>query len=479
LREDAARSVTWSIVEKWGARATTLVVLVVLGRLLSPADFGLVALATTVLALATVFVDSGFGRALIQRETITDEHRNTAFWTSIFIGAVLAGAIALGSGAIENLFRAPGLGAIAMWLGLTLLINSLAVTQASLMERSFRFKALALRRLTATLFGGIAAITAALSGMGVWSLVLQSVVSALVGAIALWAVTDWRPAFSFSRHAFRDLWRVGISIVGIELVGYLNSQADRIVIGLYLSVQALGYYYMAMSIIAILIELFSSVFSNVSLAAFSRLQGTPDRLRMWFYKLTRITASAAVPIFGLTAVLAPQMIPLVLGPQWSPAVPILQVLTLLGALNSILYFDRSVLIATGHALSGLYLTLGQAVFGVALVLIGVQWGILGITFAVVARQYLYWPVRMAVLKTHIGLHIPRYLAAWAVPFLVTLTAVGAALVIAVFLPPHDGSLWLTTALQLVVVAFILAVGAFTLARSTLREMIAFLKSRAV
>jgi O-antigen/teichoic acid export membrane protein len=453
-------------------------VLVVLGRLLSPEDFGLVALATTVLALATVFVDSGFGRALIQRETITNKHRDTAFWTSIAIGVVLAAAIALAAGPIEELFGTPGLAPVAACLGITLMINALSVTQASLLEREFKFKSLAIRRLSATTIGGAAAIIAALSGLGVWSLVIQSVVSATAGAIALWAVSDWRPGVAVSVQAFRDLWRVGFSIVGIELVGYLNSQADRLLIGLYLSTEALGYYYMAMNIIAILIELFSSVFSNVSLAAFSRLQSDPSRLRTWFYKLTRVTATAAIPIFGLTAVLAPLAIPIVLGAQWTLAVPILQVLTLLGALNAILYFDRSVLIATGHARSAFYLTLGQTVFGVALVLIGVQWGVMGVAAAVVARQYLYWPVRMLLLKRQIGLKISRYLGAWAVPFFVTAVGVGAAFALNALWPALTELPWLKMAVDLVLVTAIVAGGTLLVSRSTVKDVLSVLKNRA-
>lgn len=478
MRRDATKSVSWSIVDKWGARGTTLVVLVVLGRLLSPEDFGLVALATTVLALATVFVDSGFGRALIQREVITDKHRDTAFWTSIAIGVVLATGIALAAEPLEYLFGTPGLAPVAACLGITLLINALSVTQASLLERDFKFKSLAVRRLTATTLGGTAAILAALAGAGVWSLVIQSIVSATAGAIALWAVSDWRPGFAISVQAFRDLWRVGFSIVGIELVGYLNSQADRLLIGIYLSTEALGYYYMAMNIIAILIELFSSVFSNVSLAAFSRLQGDPARLRTWFYKLTRVTATAAIPIFGLTAVLAPLALPVILGEQWEPAVPILQVLTLLGALNSILYFDRSVLIASGHAKSAFYLTLGQTIFGVVLVFAGVQWGVMGVATAVIARQYLYWPVRMLVLKRQIGLRVARYLGAWAVPFMVTAIGVGSAFTLSAFWPALVDLPWLKLGVDLVLVTAIVTGGTLLVSRSTVKDVLSILKNRA-
>jgi O-antigen/teichoic acid export membrane protein len=168
----------------------------------------------------------------------------------------------------------------------------------------------------------------------------------------------------------------------------------------------------------------------------------------------------------------------VLGEQWALAVPILQVLTLLGALNAILYFDRSVLIATGHARSAFYLTLGQTVFGVALVLVGVQWGVMGVAAAVVARQYLYWPVRMLLLKRQIGLKVSRYLGAWAVPFCVTAVGVGAAFGLNALWPALTEFPWLKMAVDLVLVTAIVAGGTLLVSRSTVKDVLSVLKSRA-
>ncbi|TKJ96931.1 hypothetical protein PlfCFBP13513_16150 [Plantibacter flavus] len=465
----AARAAIWSIIDKWGARIITLVVLVVLGRLLGPEDFGLIALATTALALATVFMDSGFGRALIQRHSIDDSHRDTAFWTSVSLAVVLAALMILIAPSLEALFGSPGLAGVVAAMSVTLLINSLSVTQAALLERDFKFKGLATRRLTASVFGGAVAIGAAFAGFGVWSLVFQSITSALVGVITLWWVSDWRPGFRVSRRALADLWPIGSSIVGIELVGYLNAQADRVVIGLFLTTSDLGYYYFAMNIISIIVELFSSVISNVSLTTFSRLQKEPARLLSWFYKLTGLTAGVAIPIFGMTALLAPVGLPLVMGDQWTPSVPILQVLTLLGALNAVLYFDRSILIATNHARAGFYMTLGQTALGIIFVLGGVQWGLLGVTVAVVARQYVYWPVRLTILHRTIGLAVGTYLRRWVMPFSLTLLgavlAFGAGRLVGEALVPIA-----TDLVQGLVFIVVVGTGSYWLMRSELRAI---------
>lgn len=430
LGRTAARSVGWVVVDRWGTRIASLLTIVVLGRLLTPADFGVVALAAMFMTFAGIFVDQGFGKALIQRKELSAEHTNSAFWASMTTAIVMTVATILIAPVLAAAANAPDLAPVLSWLSIGLIINALTCTPYALLEREFKFKSLAIRRLASTVGGGAVGIAMALAGFGVWSLVAQTLVNSIIGLVALWAATDWRPRQRPTIGALRELRPVGFGVLGIELLAFFGMQADRLLVGAYLGAQALGWYYMAMKIVTIMVEIFSSVFGTVSLPVFSRLQDDRARLCGWLYRLTSASSAITLPCFALASALAPLLLPWVLGDQWSGSVPIFQILAALGAINAVAYFDRNLLVATGNAKDALILTLGQGVLGLVLVLIAAPYGVLAVAIAVVARQYLYWPVRLSILHRAVGIDRGKYLAQWVRPFAAaaTMSAVVAAFV---------------------------------------------------
>lgn len=414
----AAKSIGWSVVDKWGTRLTSLVVILFLGRILDAESFGVVALATVYTALAAVFVDSGFGRSLVQKHELTEVDKNTAFWVNVGLGTVLAGITIAIAPAISELAGIPVLEPVLQALSLGLFLNGLSSTPAALLEREFRFKTLAMRRAVGTISGGSAAIICAFAGFGVWSLVIQTLVTATISTTVLWLTSDWRPRRSFSVQSFKSLRTVGLSVMGIELVAYFNSQADKLLIGAFMDAESLGYYYIALQITTVITSLFSSVFGNISLTTFSRVQKDTNQLVYWFLRLTSISSFTAIPFFSLVCASAPTLVPFVLGPQWEGSVPIIQILALLGIINAAIMFDRNLLISVGLGRRAFRMTLGQALLGIALILPGLHFGVLGVAAAVVLRQYLFWPVRLFQVKNAVPLQLWPYFKGWLIPVVV-------------------------------------------------------------
>lgn len=415
LGRTAASSIGWSVVDKWGTRLTSLVVILFLGRILDAESFGIVALATVYTALAAVFVDSGFGRSLVQKHELKEVDKNTAFWINVGLGTLLAGLTILIAPIISDLADIPVLEPVLQVLSIGLFLNGLSSTPAALLEREFRFKTLAMRRAIGTISGGSAAIIFAMAGFGVWSLVIQTLVTASVSTTVLWLTSDWRPGLSFSRSSFKSLRTVGLSVMGIELVAYFNSQADKLLIGAFMDAESLGYYYIALQITTVITSLFSSVFGNISLTTFSRVQKDSNQLVYWFLRLTSISSFTAIPFFALVSASAPTLVPFVLGSQWEGSVPIIQILALLGVINAAIMFDRNLLISVGQGRRAFRMTLGQAVLGVALILPGLQFGVLGVASAVVLRQYLFWPIRLLQVKRAVPLPLWPYFKGWLKP----------------------------------------------------------------
>lgn len=470
----ALRSVGWSVLDKWGTRLTSLVVVLVLGRILDADSFGIVALATVYTTLALVFVDSGFGRSLVQKHHLNDTDKSTAFWVNVALGTSLSAITLLLAPVMAELFDVPTLAPVLQVLSISLFLNGLSSTPAALLERDFQFKRLAMRRACGTISGAVTAIILAVLGFGVWSLVFQSIIASTISTLVLWFSSEWRPSLRFSVESFKSLKTVGISIMGIELIAYFNSQADKLLIGAYMDTEMLGYYYIALQITTVITSLFSSVFGNISLTTFSRVQNDEHALAYWFKRLTQVSSFTAIPVFAVVAASSPILIPLLLGSQWEGSVPVMQILALLGVINSAIMFDRNLLIAAGHGRRALRMTLGQAILGIALILPSLQFGILGVAVAVVLRQYIFWPFRIRLVKKAIDLPICPYLRGWAVPATIGLASFALASIAP--LVATDISDLFTLFLQVgvagivTVVAYLLVIPkAFTKIRKMIRE----------
>lgn len=386
----------------------TLVVIAVLTRLLTPADFGLVAMATVVTAVLQVFVEAGFVTVLVQKKDLSPKDSSTAFWTSLALSVVLYAALFLSAPLLSDLFGEPELTDVLRVMGLGLPISSLAQVPAALLERSFGFRSLAVRQVIGAICGAAVAIPIAYSGGGVWALVAQGLVTNAASVVVLWTATAWRPRWEYSLTSLKSMWSMGVRIMGIGLLDALQQNIDKLIVGAFFSTQDLGYYYLAQRIGTILIELVTTVMSRVTLTTFSKVQDDLPRLNRIFLQMTFASAAIGVPIFGLVAVLAPQIVPFAFGAGWDKTVPIMWILAGGWAFGAVMYFDRSAFLAIGRANVALWVAVLQNIVGVLLVFAFVPFGIFGVAFSRWSR-IVTWPVRIWALNRLIGLPVWKYL----------------------------------------------------------------------
>jgi len=408
LRRNATQSIGWIVLERWTSRLLTLVVIAVLTRLLSPADFGLVAMATVVTAVLQVFVEAGFVTVLVQKKDLSPKDSSTAFWTSLALSVVLYVALFFSAPLLSDLFGEPQLTDVLRVMGLGLPISSLAQVPAALLERSFGFRSLAVRQVIGAVCGAAVAIPIAFSGGGVWALVAQGLVTNAASVVVLWTATSWRPRWEYSLTSLKSMWSMGVRIMGIGLLDALQQNIDKLIVGAFFSTQDLGYYYLAQRIGTILIELVTTVMSRVTLTTFSKVQDDLPRLNRIFLQMTFASAAIGVPMFGLVAVLAPQIVPFAFGAGWDETVPIMWILAGGWAFGAVMYFDRSAFLAIGRANVALWVAVLQNIVGVLLVFALVPFGIFGVAFSRWSR-IVTWPVRIWALNRLIGLPVWKYL----------------------------------------------------------------------
>jgi PST family polysaccharide transporter len=416
LREHAVQGVKWSTVQILGARLMTLLVFIVLAHLLEPTAFGLVSLASVFVALMQVFIDQGFSQAIVQRQAIEPGHLDSAFWSSVSLSFLLTAAAFLAAGPIAALMGEPALEPILRWLSLSLVVSALGSTPEAILRRNLAFRSLAIRQLLAAAAGGVVGVTVAALGYGVWALVAQLLVQSAVGSLVLWIAVPWRPGLDVSWAHFKDLFSFGSNIVAMNMVNFLNRRSDDLMIGAVLGTEALGYYSVGYRILLLLTDVMTRTIESVAFPLFARIQGDVERLRRGFLMATQISAAIATPVFLGVAALAPQLISVAFGPGWEPAIPVMQVLALIGVLHASLFFNSTVLVATGRPRQALLVTTVNAVSNVIAFAVAVQWGIVAVAAAYVIRGYLLSPLPVLLVKRVIDFSLSEYVSRFAIPF---------------------------------------------------------------
>lgn len=408
-RGSVGRAVIWVTIEKWTSRILSLAVFAILTRLIDADSFGLVSMASVALAFVMIFVDSGFSKALIQRETLDDRDASTSFWTSLLISVVLAGGLVAAAPLIAAGYGNDEVAPVLSVLSLALPLAALSGVPAAILERTLEFRALALRQMVGTSVGAAVAVPLAFMGYGVWALVAQTLVSLAASVVMLWSSTRWRPSFTYSFEALRGMWKFATSFLGIELLNTFQMNIDKLVIGVFLGPTALGYYYVGQRAVVLLTDLIGSILSRVSLTTFSRLQGDRQRTIYVLGTFVFISGAVSVPVFGITAFLAPQIIPFLFGSGWAITALIFQLLAPSAALNSMTSIDKNVMLAGGHNRSALTIGISQLVLGTALIAAAVPFGVIGVAASRSLLAALLIPLRAFLLRRTVGMPVRSYL----------------------------------------------------------------------
>lgn len=423
------RGIAWTAAQMVGSNLLGLVVFVVLGRLLTPRAFGLVAAATVVILFLRVLVDAGFSRLLVQRPELTDEHVDTAFWTAVILGVGFCILLAAAAPVVALIFDQPRLTNIVRALSVIFIFVSFDGTQSAMLERRMEFRSQAIRRLVAGLVSAVVAIVLAALGAGVWALVAQQLTLEGVTVLVLWSLAPWRPRARFSKACFRELTSFGLRYSGTSLLLYLSQNADNFLIGVVLGPVALGYYVIAYRAFVVATEVLVTTVNRVALTTFSRLQNDNAALNSAFTRATALTAYVTLPCFALMALLAHPLIQLVFGAKWTPAAPVLQALTVAGVVQGQMNFTGNYAIAVGRLTNQLLWLTGL----VAVELIGfgvsVSYGIVAVAISLSAVNLAAWPVRLVQVSRWRGLSLDGYFGRILRLLLPTAAMAGAVLAI--------------------------------------------------
>jgi O-antigen/teichoic acid export membrane protein len=433
LRQKAVKGVIWSAIQSWGQQFISFGVFFLLARLLGPETFGLLALSSVYLAFIQIFLDQGLSTAIIQLEKIYPEDLDTAFWTNLIISIFLTMLSIACAGLAADFFKQPQLIAIIRYLSISFIFSGLNGVQQAILQRNLAFKGLAIRSLVAVSVSGIVGVTMAFQNFGVWSLVGQQLSNSFVQVLVLWKVSDWRPGFKFSFTRAKKLFTFGINIFGFNLINFFNRRSDDLLIGYFLGSVALGYYSVAYRLLLIMTEVLINTTTKVALPIFSKLQKELERFRNAFYNATQLASLTTFPLFLGVAALAPELIKILFGEQWVKSIPVMQVLSLIGPLHVILYYNSTAMMAMGKSSWRLWIQLINTISNVISFALVVKWGILAVASAYVIRGYLLLPISFIAIHKLIQVNWSKYFSLYATPLVASMGMISSIFVIKYFL----------------------------------------------
>jgi len=306
LKEKTLSGLFWNMSERVGLRLVQFLPTILLARLLSPDEFGLMGMLVIFTLLAEVFLDSGFGAALIQKKDADFTDECSIFYFNIFVGMVIVALLFFAAPWIAAFYNQPALIAMTRWLSLDILLKSFTLIQTTLLTRQLDFKTQIKANLSATLLGGAAGVAAAYAGWGAWSLVAQTLASSAIRAVAMWRMSAWRPALVFSLASLKSMFTFGSNMLFSSLLATFFDNFYQVFIGKYFSAASLGYYTRANSLKRIVMDTTSDTLGRVLYPALSSVQNDVERLRRAYRKTILLSVFVHFPLmFGLAVVAKP------------------------------------------------------------------------------------------------------------------------------------------------------------------------------
>ena len=343
LKQKTFNGMKWGLLDNLANSGVTFLVGLILARMLSPIEFGILGIITIFINLSIVIIDGGFATALIRKPNADNNDYNTVFYANIIVSISLIILLYFTSGSIAAFFDQPLLEQVLPVMSLILLFNACSLIQKTILVKQLDFKSQALVSLVSSTTSGILGISAAFQGWGVWSLAIQQISRQFIMMIGLWIANHWIPAFRFSAHSFHELFGFGSKILLANIINSIYKDMFLAVIGKMYTARDLGYYNRAEQFNLIFSNNFGQIVQKVSLSALSQVQHNTIRFHASLRKMTRyVGIFTFAAVFGLSAIAKPLIITLV-GQKWEYSVHLLQIMSLYAAIYPLQQLNLNIL----------------------------------------------------------------------------------------------------------------------------------------
>lgn len=380
IASKSIHGIIWSAVERFSLQGVQFLIGIVLARLLSPSDFGMIGMLTIFLSVSQTFVDCGFSNALIRQKNVSSADYGTAFVVNFVISLAAFGVLFGIAPFVASFYNMPELLPIMRSIAVTLIINALYTVHKVRLTKKVDFKTQSKASFSAALISGVFGIILAYKGFGVWSLVYQAICNSVLNLLFMTILLKWFPKPMFCKRSFHDLFGFGSKLLVASVISSIYSNLYNIVIGKQFSASNLGYYTRADQLGRFPSQNIDSIFSRVTFPILSQLQDDSERLKSVYIKYLRVSCFLVFPLMMGLAALSDPLIFLLLGDKWRPSVVLLQILCFGLMLDPICNINLNLLYVKGRSDLVLKLEVVKKTAAVLILVVSLPFGLVGLCF---------------------------------------------------------------------------------------------------
>lgn len=409
LREKVRSGLLWSAIQSWCVRFSSLLLLMVVARVLSPEQLGLFAAAMVVLTFFSMLSEQGLSEAVVQREHISPEQLSAVFWLNLLVSIVLVVVVWVTAPQIAHLMNIAELAPILQIASLALPISAVTFGQMAVRRRTFGYRWIATTAMVSTAVGSIVLLTLLFAGWGVWSLVAQALTSSLVTAALMWMRPGWKLTRRVDFEGVRPLMVYGGNRLGTYLLDFANTRYVELFLASTLGPAALAVYTVGLKLYQALLQMLGSTVLDVAHSGFSRLANDRPGLIAAYYKSISLTATVAVPIFCMVAAVAPSLTVVLFGAKWHASAEVMRWMGLLGAVQVLQFYNGTVYNAIGRPSIGLKFMVVKVVLTFGALALARDSGMTGLLHAYVISQLATTPMSFYLVRRLIGVSLSELL----------------------------------------------------------------------
>lgn len=348
LKSKTISGVFWSLFQNISSQGISIIISIVLARLLTPKDFGLVGMLSVFIGVSQAFINGGFDQALVQKKDADEKDFSSVFFINMTVSTLFYLLLFFGSPYIARFYNQPLLEPMTKVLGIGIIISAFSLVQSARLTKKMRFKTLMIIQIPSVITSGFVAIFMAWKGYGVWSIVAQQVVQRLVYSIQLWLYSKWTPQLIFDIERLRSMFKFGGNLMISSLFNRVYENLYPIIIGKIFSAQILGYYQNANTLINKPTHIIAVAVKNVTFPSLSQIQDDNEKLKTAYKKTIIQVLFWITPIITIMAFLAEPLFRFVLTDKWLPAVPYFQIIAIASVLTPITVFNLDIVKVKGQ-----------------------------------------------------------------------------------------------------------------------------------
>lgn len=405
LRSKAKEGLLWDISGSFSRHLSTFVISVVLARILTPAEFGVVGMAMVFIGLTNVFIDVGFTEGIIQAKECSERVLSTIFYINLFLSVILACVLYFSSSLIGSFYGEPKVEEILVWLSVIPIFAAMSKVHSALLMREMNFKVLTIRTLIATVVAGVIGIFLAIQGMGVYSIVVQQISFTIIAALVLWTNAHWYPKLLFSYSEAKSIFNFSKYVFTDQLLRQVFNRLNTLFVGKMFSASTLGLFSRAESINTLFSEYSSNSLRKVMYPVLSKLQNDDKKFVRAFNQASSISSIVASFIAGILFIFSETIIVGLLGKDWYGSVVIFQILSFAVIVAPHIGLISKALLSKGYAKVKYKVGLIQRVILLTPIPIGYLYGIVEFTVSIVVAKYIILWLYIIVSKRKLKLSL--------------------------------------------------------------------------